>query len=74
MAMPRCNDCDETMVEGWMLELTYGSREQEQWVEGPPEKGWFGWPKLRGKRSFPVTACRCPKCGRLKLYAMKPAS
>jgi hypothetical protein len=64
-----CGPCGVAMVEGWILDLKHSNLpRQATWVEGPPEKGWF---YLRtNKKQFAVTAYRCPKCGRLDLYAI----
>ena len=55
------------MEEGFLLDLTYGGRVAASWVEGKPEKSFFGV-KIRGKR-LPIKAFRCTKCDRIELYA-----
>ena len=39
------------------------------WVSGPPEPSFWKGTKLTGKQQRPITAYRCPRCGRLDLYA-----
>jgi hypothetical protein len=38
------------------------------WVEGLPEKGWFGM-KLKGRRKLEIATYRCTSCGYLEGYA-----
>lgn len=42
---------------------------QGHWVPGAPEWSWWQGLRLKGKRRLPVIAYRCPKCGRLELFA-----
>jgi hypothetical protein len=40
-----------------------------QWVSGEPARSiWFGV-KTGGRKRITMTAHRCPRCGRLELYA-----
>jgi hypothetical protein len=45
--------------------------EEPGWIEGTPEKGLFGKLKERDWEHLPVTAFRCPECGRLELVARR---
>ena len=62
-----CPKCGNPMTTGFLLERDQGDKVME-WIEGPPEKGFWGL-KLKGRRRFPVNADRCERCGFLELYA-----
>jgi len=65
-----CAKCGGRMEQGFTLDHTDGGgRSVTSWVEGAPQKGWFGWISLRGKRKFEVQAWRCPRCFLLENYA-----
>ncbi len=40
-----------------------------QWVEGAPEKSFWGGLKLKGRRRLTVYAWRCPGCTQVRLFA-----
>lgn len=40
-----------------------------EWVEGPPEKSWWGGLKLKNRRRLTVYAWRCPGCTQVRLFA-----
>jgi len=43
--------------------------QQTKWVEGEPETSFWLGLKIKGRRTFPVFADRCPQCGTLELHA-----
>jgi hypothetical protein len=58
------------MEPGFLLELRDGNQKVvTEWIEGVPEKGWFGLVKIRGKRKLTVETVRCTRCGYLESYA-----
>jgi hypothetical protein len=57
------------MVEGFILDQSYGATLVSRWIEGPPDYGFFGNAKFRGKGMRKIEACRCPGCGYLECYA-----
>jgi len=58
------------MEPGFLLELRDGNQKVvTEWIEGVPEKGWFGLVKIRGKRKLRVETVRCTRCGYLESYA-----
>jgi hypothetical protein len=66
----KCDKCDEVMIEGYVPDAGHSNiLRQQSWFEGRPEFGWFGGLKAKGKKQIVVTACRCPKCGKLEFYA-----
>lgn len=69
MATPYCTDCQRNMEGGFLVDTTHGGQEAGQWIEGPPEKSFWGGLKVKGRRKLPVYAWRCPGCSLLRLYA-----
>jgi hypothetical protein len=67
MAEMTCPKCGSPMTTGFLLDMKDSAKVTE-WVEGAPEKSFWGL-KLKGRRRFPVTADRCERCGFLELYA-----
>jgi hypothetical protein len=67
-----CNECGGTMQRGFVVE-TRGSRgipyEAAYWLEGKPEKSFWGGLKTEERQSYYITAYRCENCGFLKFYA-----
>lgn len=65
----KCPDCGEEMVEGFILDMTYGGQLVPRWVEGQPEKSMWTGVKAKGKECRSVATYRCNKCGLLRSYA-----
>lgn len=63
-----CPKCQASMAEGFMPDETDNGRKVSRWVEGQPEKRWYGL-RLRGKATFYIQTYRCPRCGFLENYA-----
>ena len=64
-----CPDCNETMVEGFILDMTSGSRLVPRWLKGSPEMdAWMGV-KTKGRECRNVLSYRCEQCGPLRSYA-----
>jgi hypothetical protein len=51
----------------------YSSPDEQQWVEGAPERSFWRGLKTSGRESFKVTSFRCDRCGYLESYANAPA-
>lgn len=64
-----CAKCGGPMAEGLVLDNTYGSLLQSEWLEGAPERSRWTGLKIKGKEHLPVTTFRCEKCGYLESYA-----
>ena len=65
-----CTKCGGRMEQGFLLDERDGNmKDVTDWVEGAPEKGWFGTVKVRGKRRLAVETHRCMRCGYLESYA-----
>jgi hypothetical protein len=58
------------MEEGFVLELTEGSRRATEWIKGPPEKGFCFGVKIRRRERRQIRTFRCVKCGFLESYAI----
>lgn len=69
MAQPICPDCQRRLEGGFLLDSSQGGYAAGQWVEGPPEKNFWGLLKLKGRRRLTVYAWRCPGCAQVRLYA-----
>jgi hypothetical protein len=57
------------MVEGFIPDRSHATT-IASWIEGKPEYSFLGNAKV-DKPEFGVQAFRCPKCGLIKLYAIK---
>ncbi|MBC7931791.1 MAG: hypothetical protein H7Z38_14625 [Rubrivivax sp.] len=68
-AKKKCPDCGVEMVEGFILDLTYGGQLVPRWVKGRPEKSVWTGVKAKGKECRSVETYRCTKCGLLRSYA-----
>jgi hypothetical protein len=65
----KCPDCEGEMVEGFILDMTYGGQLVPRWVEGRPEKSFWTGVKTNDKDCRSVETYRCVKCGLLRSYA-----
>jgi ribosomal protein S27AE len=64
-----CPKCQASMTEGFVLDADgNGSSKVSRWIEGPPDKRWYGL-KVRGKRQINVQTFRCNRCGFLENHA-----
>lgn len=66
----KCPDCNSEMVEGFILDMTYGGQLVPRWVEGQPEKSMWMGVTTRGKECRSVETYRCTKCGLLRSYGI----
>jgi predicted nucleic-acid-binding Zn-ribbon protein len=65
----KCPKCEKDMQIGYLLDHGHlNSTTQTHWVEGEPQKGFFGL-KIKSKKVLPTSTFRCPKCGFIELYA-----
>ena len=70
-----CAGCGGEMEEGFVLDRGHYSAGNEQnWVEGEPERSIWTGIKTKGRRLFKVMTYRCERCGRLESYARESAS
>ena len=65
----RCPKCNGEMVQGFLFEIDGPMRKVDTWVEGAPEKAWFGSAKVPAEECIPVGTFRCSGCGFLESYA-----
>jgi hypothetical protein len=64
-----CPKCHGRMEEGFIKDDTYGEVRVATWIQGAPEKSWWGTMKTKGKANIPVVTLRCSRCGYLESYA-----
>ncbi len=57
------------MSEGFVADHSYGTVLQSSWVEGEPERSFWGGTKTDGKMKMPISTLRCTGCGHLEFYA-----
>jgi predicted nucleic-acid-binding Zn-ribbon protein len=70
MAMRKdCPKCGASMTEGFIPDESDNGRKVNKWIEGAPEKHWYGL-KLRGKTRYYIQTFRCNRCGYLENYAL----
>jgi hypothetical protein len=63
-----CAKCGGRMDQGFVLEKDRNQKAVTEWVEGMPDKKWYGL-SIKGKRKLTVEAWRCGRCGYLESYA-----
>ncbi len=78
MVVRVCSDCGVEMEVGYVPEHVHGGAAiRGKWYAGLAEPmKFFGMRVGAGIRvatlkNFPITTYRCPKCGVLKMYALK---
>jgi hypothetical protein len=57
------------MVQGFVLDNTYGARLVSQWAEGAPQKSFWTGTKIPEEGLIPIGTLRCKGCGFLESYA-----
>lgn len=67
--IPECARCRKKLERGFIPDTAGAGALQSYWTPGVAE--WSRWSglKLKGRPRLPVTAYRCPACGRLELIA-----
>ena len=65
----RCPKCNGEMVQGFLFESEGPKRTVSTWVEGAPEKSWFGSAKVPKEKCVPAGTFRGAGCGFLESYA-----
>ena len=64
-----CPKCQGSMVEGVVVDNSYGTRGVSSWLEGTPVKSiWVGL-KLGGKKPIDIATFRCTRCFYLESFA-----
>ena len=64
-----CPKCQGQMEQGFILDMTYGSRLVSQWARGVPAKSFWTGTKLPDDKLVPIGVFRCRSCGFLESYA-----
>jgi len=65
-----CPKCQGEMVQGHVLDTTYGGNLLSRWSPGPP-KNYFWTGILNTFPKIPIGTFRCQSCGFLESYARK---
>jgi ribosomal protein S27AE len=63
-----CPKCQGSMTEGFTLVATDGGSKAASWLEGAPDKRWYGI-KVGRKAQHEIQTWRCGRCGFLESYA-----
>jgi len=64
----RCPKCQGSMIQGFVLDHTYGGQSLSSWGQGEPTKSF--WTGIKASHStVPIGAFRCERCGFLEFYA-----
>ncbi len=67
-----CPRCNSRMKEGFVADVGDASViKPTSWVEGAPEKTFWGGTKTKGKKRFQISVFRCPRCERLEFFALE---
>ena len=67
MTAPTCPKCGGEMIEGFVVDHTYGGKLQADWAEGKPQKSF--WIGVSVAAEHPIATFRCKGCGYLESYA-----
>jgi len=63
-----CPKCQGSMSEGFIATEKSGTSAVSNWVQGAPDKRWWGI-KLGKKAQHEIQTWRCGRCGFLESYA-----
>jgi len=69
MAMA-CPKCGSPMTGGYIMSTDGAHNGVAEWIEGRPEKRWWGL-NFKNRRRYPIAAARCERCGYLEFYAVR---
>ena len=70
MRIRECPICKVNLDDGFMIDRGHGDRTKPAtWVEGEPESSFWTGTRTKGKKQLTLAALRCPRCGRIELYA-----
>ncbi len=64
-----CPKCGNEMEVGFLLDHTYANLIPTIWIEGVPERSFWRFARIKGKRRHRVDSYRCIECGFLENYA-----
>ncbi|HEX5222203.1 MAG TPA: PF20097 family protein [Verrucomicrobiae bacterium] len=72
---PNCAKCGKEMETGFVIDRGHGNfRNLPIWVSGAPEHSFWKGLKTGERANLEVCTYRCPACGLLESYAIKPAT
>lgn len=64
-----CPKCGGRMDPGFIADATEHYTKVTNWIEGAPEKSFWGGVKARGRKKLAVETWRCGRCAYLENYA-----
>lgn len=64
-----CAKCGGRMDQGFIADSTDNYTKAAHWVDGAPEKNFWGGIKMRGRKKLQIETWRCGRCGLLESYA-----
>ncbi len=64
-----CPKCDGEMMQGFILDHTYGAHLVASWIPGAPESSF--WRGTKSGPAIPIGTLRCSSCGFLESYAQR---
>ena len=72
LELGRCPKCKGEMELGFLMDMAHHNvLRPAEWMEGAPERSFWGGLKTKGRDRFPVRFHRCRECGYLESYATK---
>ncbi len=71
MRTTECSACGVRMEAGFIADRGHGERiKPGAWVKGEAEVTFWSGAKIKDKERHEITAFRCPRWGRVELYAV----
>ena len=64
-----CPKCDGEMIQGFVVDHTYGAHLVASWIPGAPESSF--WRGTKNGPAIPIGTFRCSSCGFLESYAQR---
>jgi len=65
----RCPKCDGEMMQGFVVDHTYGARLVASWIPGAPQTSFVF--KTKAGPAIPIGTFRSSSCGFLESYAQR---
>ena len=74
-APAQCGNCRVELETGFLLDRAhYNQGTAGAWVAGQPKRSFWRGLALSDRQILRVAAMRCPRCGKLELYATEPTN
>lgn len=70
----QCATCKRPMEAGFMVDHGhFNTPTPAVWAKGEPAASFWSGISLHNRMAYEVQSFRCPRCGRLEFYALRPA-